>query len=44
MAGGLGPNWMTLLAEWLRDRADKKPMASERIYVDATGRRHVTPA
>jgi len=43
-AGGLGPNWMTLLADWLRDRADGKPMASERVYVDVTGRQHVTPA
>lgn len=44
MAGGLGPNWMTLLADWLRDRADGKPMASERVYVDVTGRQHVAPA
>ena len=43
-AGGLGPNWMTLLAEWLRDRADGKPMASERVCVDVAGRQHVMPA
>ena len=43
-AGGLGPNWLTLIAEWLRDRADGKPMSSERVYVDITGRQHVTPA
>lgn len=43
-AGGLGPHWMTLLAEWLRDRADGKPMAFERVYVDMTGRLPVTPA
>ena len=42
LAGGLGPNWMTLLAEWLRDRADGKPMASERVYVDVTGQQRVT--
>lgn len=44
MAGGLGPNWMTLLADWLRDRADGKPMPSERIYVDVTGQQRVTSA
>ncbi len=43
-AGGLGPNWLTLIAEWLRDRADGKPMSSEKVYVDVTGRQHVTPA
>jgi len=43
-AGGFGPNWLTLVAEWLRDRADGKPMSSEKVYVDVTGRQHVTPA
>ena len=43
-AAGLGPNWLTTIAEWLRDRADGKPMVSERVYVDTTGRQHVTPA
>ena len=42
-AGGFGPNWLTLIAEWLRGRADSKPMSSERVYVDVTGRQHVTP-
>lgn len=42
MAGGLGPNWMTLLADWLRDRADRKPMTSAKWYVEATGRVQVT--
>ena len=42
-AGGLGPNWLTTVTDWLRDRADGKPMASERVYVDVTGRQHVTP-
>jgi dienelactone hydrolase len=42
LAGGLGPNWMTLLADWLRDRADGKPMASERVYVDMSGQQRVT--
>lgn len=43
-AGGLGPNWLTLTADWLRDRADRRPMASERIYVETTGRTQVTSA
>lgn len=43
-AGGFGPNWLTLLAEWLCDRADGKPMTSERVFVDVTGRQHVAPA
>jgi fermentation-respiration switch protein FrsA (DUF1100 family) len=42
-AASLGPHWLTTIAEWLRDRADGKPMASERVYVDVTGRQHVTP-
>jgi len=42
-AAGLGPNWMTTIAEWLRDRSDGKPMSSDRIYVDVAGRQHVTP-
>jgi len=41
-AGGFGPNWMTLLADWLRDRADRKPMTSAKWYVEATGRVQVT--
>ena len=41
-AGGLGPNWMTLMADWLRDRADGKPLQSEKHYVDTTGRVTVT--
>lgn len=41
-AGGLGPNWLTLIADWLRNRADQKPMSSEKVYVDVTGRQHVT--
>ncbi len=43
MAGGLGPHWMTLFADWLRDRADAKPLASEKHYVDTTGRVTITP-
>ena len=43
-AGGLGLNWMTLLAEWLRGRADGKPLASERMCVHVAGRQHVRPA
>ena len=41
-AGGLGPNWLTLIADWLRNRADQKPMSSEKVYVDVTGRQNVT--
>lgn len=42
-AGGLGPNWLTLTADWLRDRADGRPMSSERVYVDVSGRQTTTP-
>ena len=41
-AASLGPHWLTTIAEWLRDRADGKPMSSERIYVDTMGRQQVT--
>jgi pimeloyl-ACP methyl ester carboxylesterase len=41
-AGGLGPNWLTLAADWLRDRVDGRAMASQRVYVDVTGRRSAT--
>lgn len=34
----LGPNRNTVLGEWFLDRFADKPMASERVYVDATGR------
>jgi alpha-beta hydrolase superfamily lysophospholipase len=42
-AGGLGPNWLTLTADWLRDRVDGRAMASQRVYVDVSGRQSVTP-
>jgi len=42
-AGALGPFWLTMVADWLQDRLDGKPMASERVLVDTTGRQHVTP-
>jgi alpha-beta hydrolase superfamily lysophospholipase len=41
-AGGLGPNWLTLVADWLRDRVDGRAMASQRVYVDVTGRGSAT--
>ncbi len=32
---------ITLVADWLRDRMDGKPMKSENIYVDIFGKEHV---
>ena len=42
-AATLGPNWLNTVADWLRDRLDGKPLRSERVYVDVTGRQTVTP-
>ena len=39
----LGQNRATLIADWLKDRLDGKPAASERVYIDSTGRATVTP-
>ncbi|MBV9119533.1 MAG: alpha/beta hydrolase [Chloroflexi bacterium] len=43
MSAQLGDNPNVILADWLRDRADGKPMQSERVFIDSTGRPHVTP-
>lgn len=39
----LGPFNFAVLADWLRDRADGKPLASEYIPVDSQGRMHPQP-
>ncbi len=40
----LGPNWQTLIADWLADRLDGKPMHSERLFVANSGRVTRSPA
>ena len=39
----LGPNRNTLLGEWFLDRFAGRPMESERVTIDATGREHPEP-
>jgi dienelactone hydrolase len=38
MSVALGENRNTLMADWFVDRLAGKPMASEKVYVDSTGR------
>jgi fermentation-respiration switch protein FrsA (DUF1100 family) len=43
-ASALGPSHQAYIADWLRDRLEGRPMeGSRRIYVDVTGREHVSP-
>jgi fermentation-respiration switch protein FrsA (DUF1100 family) len=44
MSTRLGENRNTLIADFLKDRIDGKPMTSEKVVVDSTGREHATPA
>lgn len=39
-AAALGPNPMTYLADWLKDRFDGKPVQTKHMKVDATGQVH----
>lgn len=39
----LGPSDFVFMADWLQDRADGKPMESQYIPVDSTGRTHPQP-
>ena len=39
----LGENRATMIADWLKDRLDGKPAASERVDIDSTGWATVTP-
>jgi fermentation-respiration switch protein FrsA (DUF1100 family) len=39
----LGENPQNLISDWLTDRFAGKPMTSERVYMDSTGRVTVTP-
>lgn len=39
----LGPFNFVVLADWFRDRADGKPMASEYMVVDSAGQMHAEP-
>ncbi len=41
-AANLGPNWVTSMADWFCDRFAGKPMPDERVYIDVTGKQHVT--
>ena len=40
----LGENRNTLMADWLDDRLNDKPMTSERVFIDNSGRATATPA
>ncbi len=42
-SANLGPNPYTMMSEWMADRIAGKPLASERWYVDNTGKVHTTP-
>ncbi len=36
-SSALGPNWLTYIAEWIKDRLDGKPMESKNLLVDPMG-------
>ncbi len=42
-AAALGENWLTMIADWILDRLDDKPVKSRRVTIDPTGQRHETP-
>ncbi len=42
-AAALGENPATLTADWLADRLAGKPLTSEKLFIDDTGRMEVTP-
>ena len=42
-SSALGENRDSLVYDWLRDRADGKPVTSERVFVDSRGVMHATP-
>lgn len=42
-SANLGPNPYTTMADWMRDRMAGKPFASERWFVDNTGKVNKTP-
>jgi fermentation-respiration switch protein FrsA (DUF1100 family) len=44
MSVSLGENRLSLIADWLADRMDGKPLKSERIDIDPTGRATVSAA
>ncbi len=41
-AADLGPNPATLIADWLKDRLDDKPMASQHVLIDLAGQAHAS--
>ena len=41
-SASLGESRHTLMADWLLDRLDGRPMTSERVFVDSAGNAHVT--
>ena len=38
----LGPNPATLMADWLKDRLDSKPMESQHVLIDMAGQAQVS--
>jgi len=43
-SAAMGENPMTMIIDWLQARFEGKPMKSEKVFIDATGRSTVTPA
>ena len=41
-SASLGESRHTLMADWLLDRLNGRPMTSERVFVDSAGNAHVT--
>ena len=41
-ASALGENPGTLICDWIKDRMDGKPMKSEKVFIESTGRANVT--
>lgn len=39
----MGEHWMVMIADWLRDRIDGKPVKSERVHINALGQQQTTP-
>lgn len=37
LSSALGENWLTMMADWCRDRVDGKPAPAERTFIDGTG-------
>ncbi len=43
-SAAMGENPNNLILDWIADRFAGKPMKNEKVFIDQTGRQHVTPA